>query len=303
MSDDRYERGFSVRTPISFLLGMLSVVLLPVALVLAWVSAAGTRTDTFVETVGPVVSTASVQQALATTVTNNALNRLSLPERVRALAVGPVRDGVATVIASDRFARVWTAAVTSAHEQFLASMAQPADTSPEGLIVVVSVPLDGLQSRLSGLGITVPANFAPTVRVPVLSSAQLERVRPAYGFADRYGIWAPFVVAALGVLAVAAAVLRLRATTWLLVGWGLALALLAATLSLARPLAVDALVNAAASSSAPTASVRAVADAAYQAVDTGLREWILVGAIAVAVGLIVVLVTRLASGRRHRPTY
>ena len=250
-----------------------------------------------------MAQTASVQQALATTVTNNALDRLALPERVRALAVGPVREGVTTVIASDQFARVWTAAVTAAHQQFVASMAQPAGVSPEGLVVQVRVPLDDLESRLSGLGITVPANFAPAVRVPVLSSAQLERIRPAYGFADRYGIWAPFVVAALGVLALAVAVLRLRATAWLLMGWGLGLALLAAALSLARPLAVDALVNAASASSASPASVRAVADAAYDAVATGLDQWILVAGIGVAVGLVVVLLTRVARGHRRRATY
>ncbi|OFE17027.1 hypothetical protein BA895_17735 [Humibacillus sp. DSM 29435] len=303
MNERPHDAGFSARTPFSLLLGLLSAVLLPLALVLAWVSAVGTRTDTFVDTVSPVVKTASVQQALSATVTNAALGRLALPERLRAVAAVPVREGVTTVLASDQFARVWSAAVTTAHDQFASTMAQPAGSTPEGLVLRVAVPLDRLKARLAGLGITVPQNFAPTVGVPVLSSAQLERLRPAYSFADRFGVWAPFVAVGLGVLAVAVALLRLRATAWLLVGWGIGLALLAAALSLARPLAVDAVVKAVDSSSAPTESVRAVADAAYDAVATGIGQWVLVAGIGVAVALVAVLVTRGVSRRGQQSTY
>lgn len=303
MNDHPHDARFTVRTPVALLLGLLSAFLLPAALVLAWVSVVGTRTDTFVQTVDPVVKTASVRQALATAVTNTALGRLALPERVRAVAAGPVREGVTTVLESDQFARAWSAAVTTAHEQLRSRMAQPTGSTPEGLVLRVTVPLDGLQSRLTRLGITVPENFAPTVGVPVLSSAQLERVRPAYRFADRFGIWAPFVAVGLGVLAVAVAVLRLRATAWLLLGWGIGLTLLAATLSLARPLAVDALVKAVGTSSVPTATVRSVADAAYDAVATGIGQWALIGGVAVVVGLVVVLVIRGVSHRGQRPAY
>lgn len=303
MDEHPHDHRFSARTPLSLLLGVLSAVLLPVALMLAWVSAVGTRTDTFVDTVSPVVKTASVQQALGATVTNAALGRLALPERVRAVAVVPVREGVTTVLASDQFARVWSAAVTTAHQQFASTMAQPAGSTPKGLVLRVAVPLDPLKTRLAGLGISVPQSFAPTVGVPVLSSAQLERIRPAYSFADRFGLWAPLVAIGLGVLAVAVALLRLRATAWLLFGLGIGLALLAATLSLARPLAVDAVVKAVDSSSAPTESVRAVADAAYDAVAAGIGQWVLVAGIGVAVALVAVLVTRGVSRRSHRPTY
>lgn len=303
MNHRPHDARLTVRTPISLVLGLLSAVLLPAALVLAWVSVVGTRTDTFVQTVDPVVKTATVQQALAATVTNAALGRLALPERVRTVATGPVREGVTAVLESDQFARVWSAAVTSAHDQFVETMAQPTGSTPDGLVLRVKVPLDGLQNRLTDLGITVPPSFAPTVSVPVLSSAQLERVRPAYTFADRFGIWAPFVAVGLGVLAVAVAVRRLRATGWLLLGWGIGLALLAATLSLARPLAVDALVKSVDISAAPTASVRAVADAAYDTVATGIGQWTLIGGVAVVVGLVVVLVAWGVSRRGQESAY
>lgn len=303
MNEHPHDTRFSVRTPFSLLLGVLSAVLLPAALVLAWVSVVGTRTETFVDTVSPVVKTASVQQALAATVTNAALGRLALPEQVRAVATRPVREVVTTVLQSDEFARDWSSAVTTAHQQFASTMAQPAGSTPEGLVLRVTVPLDPLKTRLTGLGITVADNLAPTVTVPVLSSAQLERVRPAYSFADRFGIWAPFVAVGLGVLAVAVALLRLRATGWLLLGWGLGLALLAATLSLARPLAVNAVVKAVGSRSAPTESVRAVANAVYDAAATGIGQWVLIAGIGVAVGLVAVLVTRGVSRRSHQPAY
>ncbi|MDN5764883.1 MAG: hypothetical protein L0H96_11895 [Humibacillus sp.] len=303
MNEHPHDARLTARTPISFVLGLLSAFLLPAALMLAWVSVVGTRTDTFVQTVDPVVKTASVQQALAATVTNAALGRLALPERVRAVATGPVREGVTRVLASDEFARAWSAAVTSAHEQFVETMAQSAGSTPDPLVLRVTVPLDGLQSRLTGFGITVPESFAPTVSVPVLSSVQLERVRPAYTFADRFGSLAPFVAVGLGVLAVAVAVLRLRAAGWLLLGWGIGLALLAATLSLARPLAVDALVKSVGISAAPTASVRAVADAAYDTFATGVGQWALIGGVAVVVGLVVVLVARGVSRRGRPSTY
>ncbi len=303
MNEHPHDTRFSVRTPFSLLLGVLSAVLLPVALVLAWVSVVGTRTETFVDTVSPVVRTASVQQALAATVTNAALGRLALPEQVRAVATGPVREVVTTVLQSDEFARDWSVAVTTAHQQFVSTMAQPAGSTPQGLVLRATVPLDPLKTRLTGLGITVAGNVAPTVSVPILSSAQLERVRPVYSFADRFGIWAPFVAVGLGVLAVAMALRRLRAMAWLLLGWGLGLALLAATLSLARPLAVDAVVRAVNSSSAPTESVRAVADAVYDAAAAGIGQWVLIAGIGVAVGLVAVLVTRGVSRRSHQPAY
>lgn len=308
MSEHPNEPGFSARTPFGFLLGLLSVVLLPVALTLAWLAAVGTRADLFVDTLGPVVRTQEVQQSLAEAMTNQAMSRLRQGERERAAVEPAVREAVTGVVAGERFADIWADAVRQAHRQLVARLTTPDDPSGSGdsrgderaVVVSVALPLDAVQARLTNLGVTATSSLNPTARVPVLTAGQVDRLRPAYAFVSTYGPAAPFVAVALGVLAVAIAVLRRRAALWLLVGWGFGLALLAVGLALARPGAVKLLVRAVDGSTSAALPLRMVADAAYTAAATSFERWLVVGGVSVAVLLVVVVL--LGLWRRSAPT-
>lgn len=289
---DHRRRGPSARTPLAALLGLVSVLLLPAAILLSWVSAVGTQTTAFVDTVRPVVNLPSVQQGLAAAVTSEALDRLKLSTRARAAVAPPLRTGVETIVASEEFAQLWAAALTSTHEQLVTTMNQPDGAATKGLVVELRVPLTRLGQQLAARGVRLPADFTPAVRVPVLTPAQVERVRPAWTFATDVGVWLPLGAVVLGVLAVVVAVRRRSATAWLMVGWGLGAALLAALLALARPVVTGALVSASGAGSSTAKPVRAVADALYDVVSSGVGRYVMVVAGLAAVVLLVLLVLR-----------
>lgn len=318
MSQDRRDRGFSARTPVSFLLGVVAVLLLPPAVALAWLSAVGTRADLFVDTLGPIVRTTQVQQSLTAAMTSQAMGQVSGGGRQRPLVQDAVRRAVIDVVASDQFATIWADAVRRAHGQLVSAMAAPPSTSPpsgstgadgqpvdgsaeRGVEVVVTVPLDAVAGRLNNLGVSAPAGLAPSARVSVLSAGQVDRLRPAYTFVSTYGLWAPFVVVGVGVLSVGLAMLRRRAAWWLLGGWGLGLALLAAALALARPYAVDLLVGTVEPSRASALPLRPVVLAGYDAAAASVERWLVVGGVTVALLLLVTALSGLLGrGRTGR---
>lgn len=273
---------------LSGLLGLLSVLLLPVALLALWVSVMLTSTDVFVQEVRPLVSTPAVQDALTESVVDGVLTELHLSSAAEQLARPLIRTAAASVIRSPQMETVWASSMGDLHREFTAVMdgRAPSAVDREGRVVIsVPIALPAVATALAPFGVVVDPALAPVVTIPVFSVADLQQARLAYSTLDTAGVWAPVAVVGLGVLAVALAGRPRGAAARVVTGWvvaalGLGLALLA----LRQPV-VDQV-------SDPT--VAALANAVYGMAQRGLT--IEIGAV-LAVALVVLLL--LAATRRR----
>lgn len=232
--------GSPAGSVLSGVCGVLSALLVPIAIVAVWASVMLTRTDVFVDEMSPVLSKPEVQQALTDGVTRGVLDRLALRPAIESAVSEPLGTAVANLVASPQVEAAWTTALGSAHRQLLATL-QGSDAGVVDdhgrLVLAVTVPIPAaVSSVLSALGVAVPDSLQPTVMVPLLTADELARARTAYRIIDAARLWAPIGALALGVLCIALARRRRRATVRLAAGWGLtALALGLALLALRGP--------------------------------------------------------------------
>jgi hypothetical protein len=215
-------------------------------------------TQRYVDTVGPLVDSPRVQEAIAVTVTDAIQSRVDveaildevfagvITERPRLQRlVGPLAGAVNGLIdrevrafvASDTFADVWVRANTRA-QQTLVRVLQgdeggAVSVQGEQVVLDVSEVIDEVQQRLVDRGLTVVENVPiPEVdrQIVLLDAPQLERGRTIYAFANPVARWLLLVVAALYLAAVLLARRRPRmvvtigvvlAANALLVAWAL----------------------------------------------------------------------------------
>lgn len=272
-------RGHSVAAG---LVGLVTVLLVPMALLAFWGGALLTRTDTFVETVRPVATTPDVQSAIADAATATVVTQLPLPDALAERVRGPVHDAVVRVVTSPDFEPVWVASTTSLHEQFIAAMRGEASAQLDGsggISLSLVVPVKPLVEALAPFPLTVPDSLRPVVGIPIIEPGQVDDARRSYRLADTAGVWAPFVVLGLGVLAVALAGRRRRAAIWVLIGSGLLAVVTGAGVLLARDSVVASVADPAG---------RTIVDAAYPVLIRGfLIEAGVVAVICVLVALVV----------------
>ncbi len=271
--------GSFFRSLLATLLGLLTVVLLPVGLVAFWASTTLTDTDAFAQELGPVVTQPKVQDALAASVTSGVLSSINLSPTAERALEPIIRTEATKIVASHAVESAWTASVRSAHQQFVAAMQGRGNTAvgADGRVsLVLQVPLPGVTEALQQAGVpNIGAALKPTVRVPLVEASQMSTVQRAYRATSAWGTWGPAAVAALGFLAVLVALRRARALGWLAVGWGVVSALGIVAIMMARGPVVDRV-------GSPVA--RTVADAAYGVAAKGLYV-----DLAVALGVSVVL--------------
>jgi hypothetical protein len=282
----------TVRSPLAGLLGLLSVGLLPVALVAAWVAVMLTRTDVFVDELRPLVRTPQVPQALTEGVVDGVRSRLDLSPAVAAQVEEPLRQGVAIAVASPQVEQIWVSAITAAHREFVGIMEgrEPAGLDRRGRVVMAfPVALPDVTARLRSLGVDVPGGLAPVVTVPLVPAADLQEARAVYAVADGVGVWAPAGVAALAVLSIALARRRRRTAGVIAVGWGVGAGLLALLLAAGRGFVADTIAD-------PIA--RTVADAGYGLAMRGILTEIAAVAAVVLLVLLLLLVVAAVRGRR-----
>ena len=123
-----------VRSLISGLAGLLAVVLLPVALLVAWVSSVGTDTDRFVAEMRPVASSPEVRDALTDRTIAGVQAQLNLPDDVAQQLEPPLRELVGTVLATPR-SSAWASACAPPMVSWWRSWranSRPASTRPGG---------------------------------------------------------------------------------------------------------------------------------------------------------------------------
>jgi hypothetical protein len=220
----------------------LAWLLLPVALASGWLAAVVTDTDSYVDTVGPLASDATVQEAV--------VDRLQGPIR-RAVEAAPgpeFDDQLVTVsldgfVASEEFETLWRTVNRVTHGQAVRVLEGDDDrlVESDGVVSIDLGPVyDSLIRQLDQEGLVNPAT-APSVdaMLPLVAADDLDRARALYELLDAAGFWLP----ALWLVLVAAALLvapeRRRAVRWL--AWGSIAGLMA--LSVVLLLARAAVVN------------------------------------------------------------
>lgn len=222
-----------MRSLASGIAGLLAVVLLPVALLVTWVSSVGTDTDQFVAELRPVASSPEVRDALTERVLDTLQQQLDLPERVTQQIEEPLRELVAAVVARPEVERAWATGLRSAHQGFVAVMAgdRPASVDSTGRVVMpLTIELTGVEGFLSRFGLAGSVNLAPQIQVPLFSADDLATARRTYALGAAAGTAAPWLVGALAVISLLLARSRVRALGLLGVGGVIATVAFAAAL-------------------------------------------------------------------------
>ncbi len=182
-------------------------------------------TQRYVATVGPLVNSPQVQDAVATTVTNAIQQQVDVEALINQafagviksrprlqLLVGPLSGAVNGLIdrevrqfvASDAFANLWVQANTKAQEALVQVLKgdNSGNISLQGDQVVLDVSgvIDAVKQRLVDRGLTMVQNLPiPDVnkQIVLLDAPQLKQVRTIYAFTNPIARWAIWVVALL----------------------------------------------------------------------------------------------------------
>ena len=198
-----------------------------------------------------------------------------------------VRRVVATVVASDAFARLWSAAQRAGHSEVVSVLGSP-DPLQAGDRVVVPLDafVDAVREQLAALGLQVEAALEGlTVSVPLVAADDLEGARVAYQVLERLWLLLPVAAVALALVAVALARRRLR-TLAVLGGLAALLCLgLLALMGVGRGLLLG---------STDSEAARVLTGRVVDAVGADLRQAAIVGVLAGVAVLVVAAVLGLA---------
>lgn len=254
-----------LRRAVVAILVVLSCLLVVVSTTVVWTHRTLLNTDTFVGTVAPVFQHPEVDSAVATRATQQLFTGLDLQTRLKdalppkvSFAAAPITSAtqgfvageLAKVLESERFQKVWTAALTSTHQILVAVLRgqkTPAISTSGGYVVLNTVPVinralgqvSGLASNLTGkkvtlptitsaevpqqavdklskaLGVTLPSNFGQVTLVRSKNLATVQRGVKAF---DRITILLPILTIVLIALALWLSLSRRRTLIQLLVG-------------------------------------------------------------------------------------
>jgi hypothetical protein len=254
-----------IRRSVVGLLVALSCLLVLLSATVVWAHRTLLNTPTFVGTVAPVFQDPAVASAVAARATAELFTELNLQARLRdalppkaSVAVVPVTNAtkgfvageLTKVLTSPQFQAVWTAALTSTHQQLVAVLRgqnTAAVSTSGGYIVINTVPVinqalgkvSGLASDLTGkpvtlpaitsadppqqavnklssaLGVSLPGNFG---QITLVRSSDLTAVQKGVKAFDRLTLVLPLVTIALIALSLWLSVSRRRTLLQLAVG-------------------------------------------------------------------------------------
>jgi hypothetical protein len=254
--------GRGARWTVSLVLVVLASLLTIVTVAARYVRSELLDTDRYVETVSPLAREPSVQNAAATQITDEIFTRLDV-EEVAADALGRltqlgapeiitglaapladqvesfVRDQVDEFMRSDEFAELWDRANRRAHTAVAAVLtgeSTDAVSVDEGEVTldlgeVVSRVRDRLVDRGLGLASNIP-DVSSTFTL--VESEQLQKAQRAVRILDSAATLLPFVVVALGAIAILVSPNRRRGLLAVALGLALSMVLLAAAMALVR---------------------------------------------------------------------
>ena len=248
---------------------VLAALLTTPAAIAYWGQRTLNDTQRYVDTVGPLVDSPEVQDAIATTVTGAIQSQVDVEATLNEVFAGVITDRprlqlligplsgavnglidreVRAFVASDTFAVVWVRVNTRAQQALVRVLEgdESGAVSVQGdqVVLDVSEVIAQVQQRLVARGLTIVENVPiPEVdkQIVLLDAAQLEQTRTIYAFANPVARWLIVVVAALFL----AALLLSRRRPLMTVTIGLVLAanalLVAWALSVGRQLFINEL--------------------------------------------------------------
>jgi hypothetical protein len=247
---------------------VLAVLLTTPAVVAFWGQRTLNDAQRYLDTVGPLVNSPEVQDAIATTVTNAIEQQVDIEAvlnevfagvidrpRLQKL-VGPLSGAinglidreVRAFVASDAFADIWVRVNTRA-QQALVRLLKGEETgavSVQGDQVVLDVSdvIDQVKQRLVARGLTIVENVPipdKDRQIVLLTAPQLKQARTIYAFANPVARWLILVVAALYLAAFLLSRRRPRMTVIIGVALVANALLLAWALSIGRQLFINEL--------------------------------------------------------------
>jgi hypothetical protein len=250
------------RILVAFLV-VLGCVLTPVSIVAVWIHATLLDTDQWVDTVGPLIDSPNVQDAVAARLTTAVINGADLEDRVedvlptRAQVLAPAivegaRQAVGAVslriVQSDQFETLWDQANRRAHKQVVAVLqGKGTDTiqTENGQIVLDLAPLiSEVRERLNDRGISL-FNDLDIKRVDrqivIFSSEDLRRAQSVVDVLDTLAWWLPIVTVIAFAAAIALSGNRRRTLLRGSLGVALAVGLVLTAFNLGRTAYLDAL--------------------------------------------------------------
>ena len=182
---------------------------MPLSLVAVWASIMLTRTTVFVNELSPVVRQPQVQEALADGVVTGVLGAAHPAARGRAGARGSAAPGgrapSSPTLASPPPGPARSAAPTGSSSAVLEGRADTGLDSQGRVTMIIPLELPELEQVLTQVGVTDPAALRPTIEIPLVAASDLATAKRVYAVADAWGVWAPVLVVALALLAVALA--------------------------------------------------------------------------------------------------
>jgi hypothetical protein len=226
-------------------------------------------TQRYVATVGPLVNSPAVQDAIATKVTDAIQKQVNVEQIVNDVFAGVITDRprlkelvgplsgavnglidnqVHAFVASDTFADIWIRANTKA-QQGLMRLLQGDNTGAvtlqgDQVVLDVSDVIDQVKARLVARGLTIVENIPiPAIdkQIVLLDAPRLKQARTIYAFANPVARWLIVVVAALYLAALVLSRRRPRMTVVIGVVLGANALLVAWALSVGQQLFIDQL--------------------------------------------------------------
>jgi hypothetical protein len=301
---NRPSRGRSAAVVICLVLAAL---LTTPAAIAYWGQRTLNDTTRYVNTVGPLINSPEVQDAIATKVTDAIDKQVDIEALLNDVFAGVITDRprlqrlvgplsgainslvdrqVREFIASDQFADLWTAANTRLQQslQRVLKGDRSGAISLQGDQVVLDVSdvIDQVKQRLVDRGLTIVQRVPiPNVdkQIVLLEAPQLKQLRTIYAFANPLAQWLIVLVAGLYLVALVLARRRPRMTV--IIGAVLAAnaLLLALALSVGRQLFIDALAG---TTFGPASTV--FYDTLLSYLERGRQVFFWLGLILVAVG-------------------
>lgn len=227
-------RQHPLRTTGSVLLIVLASILSILAVTAVWARDEITDTDQFVATMGPLAHDPDVQQAISRRVTDVVVQQIDVPALVDQLSKaaaqpgvppqvskligtlsGPIGNGLQSliggaadrVVTSEAFAKVWTDAITAAHNAMVKALTGESggavQISGNQVNIDLAPVIDQVKKQLVDTGFA-PAAHIPTVHTQftVYASPKLQSLQLYLRLLQILGNWLPLVavlVAAAGV--------------------------------------------------------------------------------------------------------